>query len=133
MLQKENNALFMSDNVRGPSKSCKFKPSGAQHHVNSRSEARKGCNVAGLKGTIKGVGKGLGGAVYYPLKGLALSAEDIGLHTVNAGVVIKTKTSEQYAGAKKSIGYACNCCCHWFAVSSFGFKLLKTIDFKSCA
>ncbi len=60
--------------------------------------------VAGLKGTIKGVGKGLGGSVYYPLKGLVLSAEDIGLHAVNAGLVVKTKTSEQYAGAKKGLG-----------------------------
>ncbi len=59
---------------------------------------------SGLKGTIKGVGKGLGGSVYYPLKGLALSAEDIGLHAANAGLVVKTKTAEHYAGAKKGLG-----------------------------
>jgi len=61
-------------------------------------------NPSGLKGTIKGVGKGLGGTVYYPLKGLALSAEDIGLHAANAGLVVKTKTAEHYAGAKKGLG-----------------------------
>ena len=50
------------------------------------------------------MGKGLMGAVYYPLKGLALSAEDVGVHAVNAGLLIKSNTSEQYAGAKKGIG-----------------------------
>lgn len=50
------------------------------------------------------MGKGLGGSVYYPLKGLVLSAEDIGLHAANAGLVVKTKTAEHYAGAKKGLG-----------------------------
>jgi len=68
------------------------------------AEILKLCCPSGLKGTIKGVGKGLGGSVYYPLKGLALSAEDIGLHAANAGLVVKTKTAEHYAGAKKGLG-----------------------------
>ncbi|KAL0052666.1 hypothetical protein WJX82_005636 [Trebouxia sp. C0006] len=68
------------------------------------TEPVRGYREGGLKGTIKGVGKGLGGTVYYPLKGLALSAEDIGLHAANAGLVVKTKTAEHYAGAKKGLG-----------------------------
>ena len=59
---------------------------------------------AGLLGGIKGVGKGLGGTVYYPLKGVALAAEDLGLSAVNAGVLLKTKGGEHYAGAKRGIG-----------------------------
>lgn len=59
---------------------------------------------AGLLGGIKGVGKGIGGTVYYPLKGVALAAEDIGLSAVNAGVVLTTKGGEQCAGAKRGIG-----------------------------
>lgn len=59
---------------------------------------------AGVLGGIKGVGKGIGGTVYYPLKGVALAAEDIGLSAVNAGVLLKTKGGEQYTGAKKGIG-----------------------------
>lgn len=50
------------------------------------------------------MGKGIGGTVYYPLKGVALAAEDIGLSTVNAGVLLKTKGGEQYAGAKRGLG-----------------------------
>lgn len=42
--------------------------------------------------------------MYYPLKGVALAAEDLGLSAVNAGVLLKTKGSEQYAGAKRGIG-----------------------------
>lgn len=59
---------------------------------------------AGVLGGIKGVGKGIGGTVYYPLKGVALAAEDIGVSAVNAGVLLKTKGGEQYTGAKKGIG-----------------------------
>lgn len=59
-----------------------------------------------MKGLLIGVGKGLGGAVYHPLKGLALTAEDIGTHAVNAGVVVKTKTQEQSSDAKRRVGYA---------------------------
>ncbi|KAA6419998.1 MAG: UDP-Glycosyltransferase superfamily isoform 1 [Trebouxia sp. A1-2] len=68
------------------------------------SEPVRGYREGGLRGTIKGMGKGLGGSVYYPLKGLVLSAEDIGLHAANAGLVVKTKTAEHYAGAKKGLG-----------------------------
>lgn len=50
------------------------------------------------------MGKGIGGTVYYPLKGVALAAEDIGLSAVNAGVLLKTKGGEQCAGAKRGIG-----------------------------
>ena len=50
------------------------------------------------------MGKGLGGVIYFPLKGLALTAEDIGTHAVNAGVVVKTKTQEQFFGAKRRVG-----------------------------
>ena len=63
-----------------------------------------GTCTAGMKGLLIGVGKGLGGAVYHPLKGLALTAEDIGTHAVNAGVVVKTKTQEQSSDAKRRVG-----------------------------
>lgn len=61
-------------------------------------------HFAGLLGGVKGVGKGIVGTVYYPLKGVALAAEDIGLSAVNAGVLLKTKGGEQCAGAKRGIG-----------------------------
>ena len=59
---------------------------------------------AGVLGGIKGVGKGIGGTVYYPLKGVALAAEDLGLSAVNAGLLLKTKGGEHCAGAKRGIG-----------------------------
>ncbi|KAL3162062.1 hypothetical protein ABBQ38_009126 [Trebouxia sp. C0009 RCD-2024] len=68
------------------------------------SEPVRGFREGGVLGGIKGVGKGIGGTVYYPLKGVALAAEDIGVSAVNAGVLLKTKGGEQYAGAKKGIG-----------------------------
>ena len=62
------------------------------------------CRFAGLLGGIKGFGKGVGGTVYYPLKGVALAAEDIGLSAVNAGILLKTKGGEHCVGAKRGIG-----------------------------
>lgn len=67
----------------------------------------RGYKENGVKGLLIGVGKGLGGAVYHPLKGLALTAEDLGMHAVNAGLLVKTETQEQYADAKKSVGKSC--------------------------
>ena len=82
-----------------------------------------------MKGYVKGLGRGLGGAVYYPLKGLALTAEDIGAHAANAGVVVKTLSQEHYLGAKKRVGYVQHSADQANAVNCAGQQTVHVVQF----
>ncbi|KAK9830159.1 hypothetical protein WJX72_010056 [[Myrmecia] bisecta] len=67
------------------------------------SEPVRGARRQGTKGAIKGIGKGLVGVGYRPIKGLYLAAQDIKYRTAAAAKVVDRRATHRYFITKASV------------------------------